>query len=207
MDDYSNLLLLCKMHHKLVDDQESTFTADFLRNLKANHERWIAEQLGSSNSGRQPIRIRQVPENVPKFLRRLCSGEELLAIVANACAFSPDYDELGNEAEFDLVSGLLQNAQDWGELGLDEVGDRMRAARSLDENIKELEQSGFWIFGCREHQVIEGGDGPTASWPVAHLRVMRNSNPEIMRMNENDDRQSEKEVQQGDAPDGASRRR
>ena len=205
-DDNSNLVLLCKVDHKVVDDQESKYTANLLRDLKAAHERRIAVQLEGFDSDKQPVRIRQVAENVPNFLRRIRSGKELLAIMSNACAYALDYDELRNEEEVDLVSGFLQDAQDWGELGLDEVGSRMRAAQSLDEHINGLEQSGFWVFGCRENQLIEGGDGPASGWPVAHLRVMRDSNPEIIKMNENGAGPSKKDAPQGDAPDGASRR-
>ena len=39
VDDYSNLLLLCKVHHKLIDDQELEYTASRLTKLKASHEK------------------------------------------------------------------------------------------------------------------------------------------------------------------------
>src|SRR5262245_52658631 len=38
IDSYENLLLLCAVHHKLVDDQSETFTAEILCHLKSNHE-------------------------------------------------------------------------------------------------------------------------------------------------------------------------
>lgn len=41
IDDLSNLLLLCRVHHKMVDDQFETYTAELLRSIKANHERWV----------------------------------------------------------------------------------------------------------------------------------------------------------------------
>ena len=44
-DSYSNLILLCRVHHKMIDDQPETFTSDILRQLKANHERWVADAL------------------------------------------------------------------------------------------------------------------------------------------------------------------
>jgi len=45
IDSYSNLILLCRIHHKIIDDQSETFTTDILRQLKANHERWVTETL------------------------------------------------------------------------------------------------------------------------------------------------------------------
>jgi len=48
IDSYPNLILLCRIHHKMVDDQSEKFTADFLRRLKAEHTSWIAETLESA---------------------------------------------------------------------------------------------------------------------------------------------------------------
>ena len=45
IDSYSNLILLCRIHHKIIDDQSETFTTNILSQLKANHERWVAETL------------------------------------------------------------------------------------------------------------------------------------------------------------------
>ena len=50
VDSYSNLILLCRVHHKMVDDQSETFTADILRQLKENHERWVRESLDAAAS-------------------------------------------------------------------------------------------------------------------------------------------------------------
>ncbi len=56
----------------------------------------------------------------------------------------------------------------------------MRAARSIEEHIGELERAGFWIFGYREKQVLEGGSGPDTDWPIAHIQVLCHTNPEII---------------------------
>ena len=180
LNDHANLLLLCKVHHKLVDDQQSEYTASRLAKLKANHEKWVSEQLDSSRSRTRPLRVRRVAENTPAFLLRIRSGNELLNIVTNACAFAPHYDDLSNEAEDELVAGFLQDAQDWGELGLESERDRMRAARSLDEHIGELERVGFWVFGYREKRILEGGTGPDTDFPIAHIQVLRDTSPEII---------------------------
>jgi HNH endonuclease len=44
-DQYSNLILLCKTHHKQVDDQSAHFTVERLRVTKAMHEREIQSHL------------------------------------------------------------------------------------------------------------------------------------------------------------------
>jgi hypothetical protein len=43
---YSNLILLCRNHHKVIDAQEKEYTIDKLRKMKAGHEIWVSQQLG-----------------------------------------------------------------------------------------------------------------------------------------------------------------
>ena len=42
VDAYENLILLCKVHHKQVDDQPVEFDAARLRALRRRHEEWVA---------------------------------------------------------------------------------------------------------------------------------------------------------------------
>jgi hypothetical protein len=52
-DKYSNLIILCAVHHKVIDDQPGGFTVDYLHNLKANHESWVKNSLGSFDIKKQ----------------------------------------------------------------------------------------------------------------------------------------------------------
>jgi hypothetical protein len=44
-DFYANLILLCRIHHKLVDDQPNTYAVEKLATIKAEHETWVRCQL------------------------------------------------------------------------------------------------------------------------------------------------------------------
>lgn len=52
-DKYPNLILLCNIHHKQVDDQPESFTADRLSQIKAEHEMWVREQLTVYDAAKQ----------------------------------------------------------------------------------------------------------------------------------------------------------
>lgn len=52
-DSYENLILLCKVHHKLVDDQRNTYPVEELRKLKTEHERWVRESLDGYDPAKQ----------------------------------------------------------------------------------------------------------------------------------------------------------
>ncbi len=45
---YDNLILLCPTHHRLVDKQDSTYTAEELRKWKKEHEEWIKKTYESA---------------------------------------------------------------------------------------------------------------------------------------------------------------
>lgn len=43
---YTNLILLCNNHHKVIDSQENEYTIQRLNEIKQAHEKWVREQLG-----------------------------------------------------------------------------------------------------------------------------------------------------------------
>ena len=55
IDAYPNLILLCAVHHKLVDGQSEEFTADILRQLKEKHELWVRDSLDTASSDLGPF--------------------------------------------------------------------------------------------------------------------------------------------------------
>ena len=52
-DLYSNLLLLCKAHHKLVDDNPAEYPVERLQHIKNDHERWVRESLEGFDPDKQ----------------------------------------------------------------------------------------------------------------------------------------------------------
>ncbi|HUA86800.1 MAG TPA: hypothetical protein VMB85_23245 [Bryobacteraceae bacterium] len=53
LDKYDNLILFCNVHHKQADDQVSHFTVDYLKRLKADHEKWVREALSTFDPVKQ----------------------------------------------------------------------------------------------------------------------------------------------------------
>lgn len=44
-DKYENLILLCSIHHKIIDDQHQEYTVDNLKHFKITHENWVRDNL------------------------------------------------------------------------------------------------------------------------------------------------------------------
>lgn len=182
LDEPDNLILLCRVHHKMVDDQHETFTAEVIRTLKASHEKWVSSTL-MEESPWPPVRVRRIKDNIPEHLVRLLSGRDVLGIVDRASAFAFDHDDLESEAEVEMVSGFLQEAQDYGDLSGDlEAGDRVKASFEMSARLEELHRAGFWVFGGREVRRLEGGVGSPSAFPVAILHVLKADNPEIIKV-------------------------
>ncbi len=50
---YDNLILLCKNHHKQVDDQLRQFTVERLHSIKSAHEAWVRSSLAGYDPDKQ----------------------------------------------------------------------------------------------------------------------------------------------------------
>jgi hypothetical protein len=174
VNTYENLLLLCRNHHKLVDDQPETFSEPILRRLKANHERWVARTLdaasqadGAGGRSRHQVRL-------------LTTGEEILDVIAAVHAYDFSHDSLNDEDEVALVGGFLQSAQDWAEIW-DDVGasGHVEARFHLGKELKALQAYGFLVYGAETVRRVNIAGKIFPDWRVAVLRVLRTTNPNV----------------------------
>ena len=173
LDEYDNLVLLCKVHHKLVDDQPDTYSVDRLREMKATHELWVKEKLARKPGGKQPHFA---------LLFRIQTGKELSNVIGAADAFLFDHDEPETEEEAKLIGGFLQNLQDWGDLWSDmESSQQVETRFSLTKDIKEIETAGFLVFGTHEKRKMRSGD-KVFDWLVAVVTVVRPTNKGITEL-------------------------
>ncbi|MBU8921211.1 MAG: HNH endonuclease [Bacteroidales bacterium] len=189
-DLVENLMLLCRVHHKVVDDQVETYTEQLLRDLRKNHEQWVSARLEESPIEVTP-RIRRIPDNIPEFLERLETGRGLIEVVQGAYASSFDHEELESAEEVQLVGGFLQELHDWAETWPDlEPVHKTKATYNLSQSLRGLEAKGFFVFGAKEVQQLESGQGPASPWPLAIIRVLRNSSPTISIVEKREDSSS-----------------
>jgi hypothetical protein len=179
LDEYENLILLCRVHHKMVDDQPETYTVEILSRTKAVHEKWVVEKL--SERQEKQVRVKRVEQNIPKYLSRLTGAKEVMEIVNGAFDRKFDHDELLDQNEVELVGSFLELAEDWPDVSR-ELGsiENTRIRFQMDETIKALDDVGFWVFGARELLSLEGNDRLSIDWPRAHLKVVRKMDNNII---------------------------
>ncbi len=179
-DSYENLILLCRIHHKIIDDQHEAYTASILDQMKSNHEVWVSQKL-SDNPQPKPMRLRRVKENIPDALVRLHSGRDVLNVVSHAYLGSYDHEELRSEEEVDAVAQFFQEVRDWGDMDA-EPSDQVRLAYKWTHSLAELERFGLLVFGGREVQIFDDGFGGSHKWPVSILHVARQDSEAIIRI-------------------------
>lgn len=179
IDNLRNIVLLCRVHHKLVDDQAATFTADMLRQIKLNHEEWVRKKLNDTQEQKhEPLRIVRKQSQIPSHLVRVETAKSLLDYAMDCFGRYDDYPEDLNDEELETVGALLQNLTDWIDLGICEPSLRIDAQRSLAENIAAIDSAALRVYAAREVQEMRGGvSNDPRPITVLHLKVVRREDP------------------------------
>jgi hypothetical protein len=105
-----NLVLLCKPHHKQVDDDESTYTVNFLTQTKVSHEKWLSSSLSISTVWDTKL-FQLYYLNVPRL--SLLSSLQGMELGTDQLGGSTALHQLGWELNVVLASfeKVLQNVQ------------------------------------------------------------------------------------------------
>jgi hypothetical protein len=184
IDELSNLLLLCRVHHKMVDDQQETYSSELLRSIRSNHEKWVESKLKEKEEI-PPLRIRRFKNEIPSKLPAITSGKDLFNLASCCHGSYQDYSDDLTDDEVEMVGGFLQNLQDWIDISGDlEPIDKVRAAKAIDSEIKTLIDSGFVVFAGVENQRMEGGISSPSTFKVLHVSIMRSTDPNVIYADE-----------------------
>jgi hypothetical protein len=173
-DACDNLVLLCRNHHRMIDEDSIFFSVELIRKIKSNHELWVKSCLETADKKLDP-KVR--------FYPRITSGKRLVEIVDSVHAHHFDHDELNTSEEAEQVSEFIQNMSDWVDvLGMDVVerSERIKLGFQLNEELQKLEKVGFILFGDREKIWITGPDKKKSLWDAAIILVLRQNNKSII---------------------------
>jgi hypothetical protein len=174
-ESYNNLILLCRNHHREIDELSDTYTEEILRYIKANHENWVQRTINKALDSEK--------KNKPRFLTRITSGKELFNIVSGCYGSRFDYDSLDNEEEAEYVGSMLQNMFDYGEIGDSaDTYDKVKMGYQLNEILKDLDEKGYYVFGERYIERIKFNDGKLDNWPIATLIIKKKDSSEIIKL-------------------------
>lgn len=196
LDEYANLILLCAVDHRRIDQLPEEFPVEALLALKSSHELWQrARRVGVG-----PTQV-LLKRGASSYLRELLSGRDVLGILVGAEESSLGNEDVKDEDEAALVGGFLQNVFDWSEIW-DDIGPaaRVDATLAVTKELLSLHAQGWRVFGGQAQGSLEGGVGGQAStWATAYLEVVRSNSAAIIEALPKQDAEG------GHAPDGGAR--
>lgn len=173
-DGYHNLILLCRKHHKQVDDQPAHFTVERLRQLKRDHEQQEADRSGQ---------IRLIPDPTkptPKLLTVCVTGETLWSHLSGSHSFNPSWPGSLDDAQGDAVAGLLDELRDWLDVASEmSYSEGRSAAKELGERLKELVGLGLFVGVRQRHLMLAGGASEPTRWRSFDIQFQRVTEAEL----------------------------
>ncbi len=136
-DSYDNLILLCRNHHKEIDDQSniSIYTKEKLHQIKDKHEKWVSDSLMAN--------IPQKGIEVP-----ILFGNELFNILSSSSGLSPNNDDYNNEEEAEYIANIWQMLSDYIDIIPDlAVYDQKKLEFDLHKLLNEMSEKGYFLYG------------------------------------------------------------
>ena len=180
VDHITNLLLLCRIHHKQVDDQVQDFTVETLRLIKAEHEskmRARTEDRTADDGGAEP-------DPAHAILPIVHTGGQLWDIVDDSMAYRVSGLDDGQAPEevVDAVDSFLQAVVDWGEVASDVKlqgqGSVRDAKRALHAALADMFELDLRVFGIARSE--PSGYPGVGEWLVATIAVANASDSSIL---------------------------
>ena len=161
-DSYDNIILLCRNHHKEIDDpaNHSIYTVEKLTEIKREHEKWVSRCLAD-----EKIVVLSLIQN----------GTDLVSIIGNgAVAIYKFNDEIKSEKDAELVGSAWQEITDFMDLSLDlEPIEVTRMEFIFSKMINELDKSGFLVYGRRIRIPFLKKYGDSSLYSAAQVYIKR----------------------------------
>ena len=165
-DSYNNLILLCRNHHKEIDDKSniSIYSIEKLHQIKDQHEKWVRESLKAN--------IPQKGIEVPILLY----GNELFNILSASSGLSPNNDSYKDAEEAEYIATIWQLFSDYIDIIPDlEVYDQKKLEWELQNVLNEMSEKGYFLYGKTMLVPVKFMD-VTEKLPMALLYIKSISN-------------------------------
>ncbi len=159
-DVYENLILLCRNHHKTIDDISNIllFPKESLIKIKSKHEAWVKEELSTTK--------------ISDRVNMISTGSELAAIISGCYAMERTNDPILNKESAKYIGSIWQTIMDYMNLYSDlEPYQQIQAEYDLHELLLEMSQKGYFMYGSRVSRKRKFANGKTEIWPVALIYI------------------------------------
>ncbi|MFJ1927304.1 HNH endonuclease [Streptomyces sp. NPDC088131] len=165
LDHHVNLILLCRIHHKMIDDQVNEWTIDKLKDTKKGHEAWVAERLRESPQSVKLIPDPDAPNPSDIRYDLIVSGNDLWQILQSASSWRFSYSEEGSEEEVNEIVEILDSLSDWADISseITSLRHQRSTAQTIGEMINRAAELGYVIYARKLRLLLTGGIYPEPS--------------------------------------------
>lgn len=153
---YRNLILLCKVHHKLVDDQPATYTVELLHEMKNRHEHNVRSALTPLDISRQ--RDNEIYASYIEEWERLChidswEGWTSWMLTADQPAMHESISESLNKARQYIFKRIWSDRYK----GLEDSFENFRRVLQdlLNQFERQADKVGDWLRTRKFYQISE----------------------------------------------------
>lgn len=170
-DSYDNLILLCRNHHKIIDDISNIllFSKERLFDIKSKHEAWVKEKLSMTKKTDR--------------VDLISTGSELAAILSGCYAMERTNDNITNKDDAEYIGSIWQTIMDYIDVfHYWEPYQQIQAEYELQELLDEMSKKGYFMYGKRVSRKMKYANGETDQWPIALLYI-RNTDRIYIRGN------------------------
>lgn len=164
-----NLILLCRNHHKEIDDFPKKYTTEYLDKTKKEHEDLTRNNYKSGEREVKIIKKAKYLEAIP-----ITSGMQLIDKVTGACGYSYTFDETDDNQIYELIKDFLSYVEDFDIISDISTNDKLDMAKGLKKIIIGLQNVGYFIFIGIAKDIITGGISGDSDWKTVHFVLTSN---------------------------------
>ena len=165
-DAPENLILLCRNHHKEIDDFPLKYSIESLIKIKNDHEVTIHNR---SSQEIPQIKVIQSSKYLPAV--QITSGMQLIDMASGAAGFAYAFDETEDDEIYGLIKDLLSYVEDLDIISDVSQSSKLDMARELKMIMNDLENHGYFVFGAVANDKITGGVSPDAPWRTIYYTL------------------------------------
>lgn len=168
-DTYDNLILLCRNHHKTIDDAVniSLYSKQRLLELKSKHEKWVEKRLSNKEN---------ISNEKGYKVNIISTGLELFSIIAGTYAIKRTHDPITDKESANYVGSIWQALSYYTDLCDDlEPCDQTSVELELQELLNDMSLKGYFIYGTRVKEDYKYNNGTTGKWPIAVLYIKKSN--------------------------------
>ncbi|MGV0737526.1 hypothetical protein ABQF35_11130 [Mycobacterium syngnathidarum] len=161
-DGYYNRILLCRVHHRIVDEQPHKYTVEKLRTIRTHHEQWVRERLHvmPEAAASTPAGVRLKQPGLGMVLPRLRTGKDAwhAAIGSSFYLLDPVDEDDAPIGACDAADNFLTNLRDCAEIH-DAIAARgFESIREAQRDLRHgLANHGLAAFGAQRDMLLTGG--------------------------------------------------